>query len=94
MQDMSTLLGMLISLRKEMGTERAARLELEKVVHNEKEKNKELLEEQETMKIQIAAEKSERLDQLSEVENRAVELEDWVSTQVRLSCPCFIFNDG
>ena len=94
MQDMSTLLGMLISLRKEMGTEQAARLKLEKVVHNEKEKNKELLEEQETMKIQIAAEKSERLDQLSEVENRAVELEDWVSTQVHLSCPCFIFNDG
>jgi hypothetical protein len=62
LQDTSTLLGMLMSLREEMGAERAARLELEKVVHNEKEKNKELLAEQETMKNQIAAEKSERLN--------------------------------
>ena len=32
-----------MSLREEMGPERAARLDLEKVVHNEKEKIKELL---------------------------------------------------
>jgi hypothetical protein len=108
LQDTSTLLGMLMSLREEMGAERAARLELEKVVHNEKaarlelekvvhnekEKNKELLAEQETMKNQIAAEKGERLDQLGEVENRAVELEDWVSTQVRPFFPCLVLNDG
>jgi hypothetical protein len=102
---MSTLLGMLMSLREEMGAERAARkealeterdtrLELEKVVHNEKEKNKELLAEQETIKIQIAAEKSERLDQLGEVEDRVLELEDWMSTQVRPFCPCLVLNNG
>ena len=80
-------------LETELKTERAARLELEKVVHNEKEKNKAQLAEHETMKNQIAAERSERLDQLGEVENRTVELEDWVFTQVRPFCPCLVLND-
>ena len=78
---------MLMSLREEF-------LELKKVVHNEKEKNKELLAEQEAMKNQIAAERSERLDQQGEVENRTEDLEDWVSTQVRPFCPCLGLNDS
>ena len=144
LQDTSTLLGMLESLREEMGNERAARKEMEaeqaarkkelealkkvvaegkeeleaeqaarkkemeaeraarkkelealkKVVHIEKEKNKGLLAEQETMKNQFAAERSERLDQLGEHENRTEELEDWVSTQVRHFCPCLGLNDS
>ena len=96
---------MLTKLREEMGAqqaarkeeleaERAARLELQKIVHNEMQKNKELLAEQRAMRHQIAAEKSERLDQLGEVENRAVELEDWVSTQVRPFSPCLVFDDS
>ena len=64
-----------------MGPERAARLDLEKVVHNEKEKIKELLAQQETLKNQIAA--GEASVSISyQVENRVVELENWVSTQV------------
>ena len=100
---------MVLSLREEIGDERAARkkeleaeraarkvefLELEKIVHNEKEKNKELLAEQETMKNQIAAERSERLDQQGEAENRTVDLEGWVTTQVRPFCPCLGLNDS
>jgi hypothetical protein len=103
---MSTLMGMLMSLREEMGAERAARKEELKArkeeLEAERAARKEELEAEraarlelekvvQTMKNQIAAEKSEHLDQLGEVENRAVELEDWVSTQVRpllpVSCP-------
>ena len=71
----------------ELKAQRMAILELGKVVNIEKEKSKEVRAGQETIKNLIAAEKSERLDQVGGLNNRLKELENWVSTQVRPFCP-------